>query len=119
MPTKIGVTNLTRMRTMPLEVQVIRNNEPVSLDWHYETLSAIYTACIKEQNPDREYAPGKTFGSLETGQFIDFSMCPIYYLDMPKVPLVARGEQTLLESHVFEWMELMPGDRITARRVSK
>ena len=104
---------------MPLEVQVLRNNEPVSLEWHYQTLSAIYTACIKEQKPEMEYAAGKTFGSLEPGEFIDFSMIPIYYLDIPEVPLVARGEQTLLESHVYDWMTLMPGDRITARRVGK
>ena len=101
---------------MPLVIKVTRNEQPLKLTWDFNTLSAIYTACIKEQDPDQEYREGKTFGDIEAGHFVDFSMCPIYYLDMPKVPLVARGEQTLLHDHKYEWMELKAGDRITAWR---
>ena len=101
---------------MPLVIKVVRNNEPLKLTWDFQTLSAIYTACIREQDPEQEYAEGKTFGSIEEGHYVDFSMVPIYYLEMPKVPLVARGEQTLLSDHKFEWMELKAGDRINAWR---
>ena len=104
---------------MPLDIRVIRNNETLELRWDFATLSALYTVAIKEQDPDQEYAPGKKFRDIPEGMYVDFSTCPIYYLNMPKVPLVARGEQTLLEGHVFDWMTLLPGDRIESRRVSK
>lgn len=110
---------------MPLETQVLRNNKPrKDIVWDYHTLSCMYTAAIKETAPDYEYQDGKTFGELGDGEWVDFSMAPIYYLDIPKCPLVKRGEQTLLETHIFDKGEgksliFLPGDTLTAWRSSK
>jgi hypothetical protein len=109
---------------MPLETQVFRNNVPrKDIVWDFFTLSCMYTVAIKEAAPEYEYQEGKKFGDLEDGEWIDFSMAPIYYLDIPKCPLVKRGEQTLLETHTFDRGEgksliFLPGDRLTAYRSS-
>ena len=109
---------------MPLETQIFRNGKArKDIVWDYFTLSCMYTVAIKESAPEYEYQEGKSFGELNDGEWIDFSMAPIYYLDIPNCPLVARGEQTLLETHVFDRGEgksliFLPGDTLSAYRSS-
>lgn len=114
---------------MPLELQVLRNGEPRTISWGYFHLNCIYTTAIKEGAPDyKGLIAGdeeKTFGGLEDGQYIDFSMCYIYGLDIPGVDLIQRGRQIVKERHKYvdsfdgEVFVLEPGDVLTAWRSSK
>lgn len=113
---------------MPLETEVRRNGEMVSMEWDYFGLSAMYTAAVKEGAPEYEYEKGKTFGDLKDGQWVDFSMAPIYYLDI-NCDLVKKGSQVLKDRHRFQGRNadhevvrevvLEPGDVLRARRVGK
>lgn len=100
---------------MPLNTQILRNDEPLEVTWDYKTLSIMYTVAFIEGDPKYEYQEGKTFGSLEEGQWIDFSMCPIYYLKS-KCGLVKNDRQVLKKRHVFDTLTLEPGDVLTAYR---
>jgi hypothetical protein len=114
---------------MPLETRILRNNEQRTLRWGYFHLNCMYTAAIKESVPEMKGLIAgddeKTFGDLEDGQFIDFSNCYIYGLNIPGCPLVERGEQTLLHRHEFtdlsdgEVFVLEPGDVLQAWRSHK
>lgn len=103
---------------MPLNVEIIRNGKALEV-WNdpdsFRFVSYMYTAALKESCPDEEYRDGKVFGDLEGAQWVDFSLCPIYYLTYD-APLVARGEQTLLDMHEFEGLILEPGDILRAWR---
>jgi len=91
---------------MPLETEIIRDGKPRQVKWDYFTLSCMYTVAIKEAAPDtpikRSDGTDATFGDLAVGEWIDFSMEPIYYLNIPHCPLVTRGRQTVLFTHKFE-----------------
>ena len=107
---------------MPLVTEILRDGETLEVRWDYYTLSCMYTAAVKEAAPFVEYQDGKTFGDLEEGKFVDFSMTPIYYLDWP-VPLVKKGKQVLKREHVFKISSereivLKPGDILKAWRES-
>ena len=105
---------------MPLRTQIWRDGEELELRWDYPTLSAMYTAAVVEADPNLEYRDGLKFGDLGTGEYVDFSMVPIYYLNWPTVPLVSKGRQTLENDHTFflpgEVLELKPGDELRAWR---
>lgn len=115
---------------MPLHVQVKRDGETLMVEngWSYFHLSCVFTAAIKDADPTQEFSDifhgdSQTFADIPDGQWLDFSMVPIYYLDMPTVPLVTSGEQTLTEDYKFEgpylgeWFELKAGDILIAHRV--
>lgn len=111
---------------MPLELNVLREGESrQDIEWTWNTMSAIYTAAIKDSRPDWEYADGKTFGAIPEGSFVDFSMTPVYYLKIPRCGLVQKGEQTLKRTYSFTnndgetWLTLERGDVLTAWRSSK
>lgn len=110
---------------MPLEVKVTRDGEAVSHIWDMFTLSCIYTAAIKETAPDTPINGNvKNFGELPEGGWVDFSMCPIYYLDIPQCPLVSKGRQTLSRRHEFRYNDersviFEAGDVLHAWRSSK
>lgn len=110
---------------MPLITEILRNGETrEDINWDYATLSCMYTVAVKEADPEQEYQPGKTYGNLEEGKYVDFSMTPIYYLDWPKVPLVSKGRQTVKKRHAFfegTEYELIfePGDVLRAWREHK
>lgn len=113
---------------MPLNTQIIRKGKSLKVSWDYHTLSAMYTAAIKEGAPDY---PGliasdaeKTFGDLDEGEYIWFGDCYIYGLEIPGCDLTEKGEQTLTESHTFKFPEgasltLLPGDILSAYRSHK
>lgn len=103
---------------MPLNIEVLRGGEARKLSWDYFTLSCCYTAALKEGDPEFEYAEGKKFGELEEGQWVDFSMAPIYYLDS-KAPLLKNGRQVLHRTHKFGELTLEAGDEIRAWRSYK
>lgn len=108
---------------MPLNIEVWRGDETVTLEWDWITLSCIYTACVQEAEPDREYNDGKTFGDIPEGKYVNFDMIPIYYLDW-NTPLVKKGQQTLQFDHTWKWthedeervIELKAGDVVKAWR---
>lgn len=112
---------------MPLETEVIRDGETVKGIWAYGyfTLSCMYTAAIKETAPDTPVnGEVENFGQLEEGAWVDFSLAPIYYLDIPQCPLVSRGKQTLTRRHEFPYdddftLVFEKGDILKAWRVSK
>jgi hypothetical protein len=110
---------------MPLEVEVLRNGKMVKHTWDYFTLSCMYTAAIKETAPDTPInGKCKNFGELPEGGWVDFSMAPIYYLEIPQCPLVSRGKQTLTRRHEFRYDEertviFEAGDILRAWRSSK
>jgi hypothetical protein len=88
---------------MPLNTQVKRGKKIVRIErgWDHATLSCFLTACIQEQYPDWEYQKGKAITALEShGKFVDFSMSPIYYMDMP-VDIWKKGVQKLTRDHKF------------------
>lgn len=91
---------------MPLEVEILRDGKPRILSWDYFTLSCMYTVAIKEGAPDHEglLSDGKTFGELEEGEWVDFSMVPIYYLDVPGCKLLEKGSQKVKNRHIFNRM---------------
>lgn len=115
---------------MPLNTEVIREGETVKGIWKYGyfTLSCMYTAAIKDQAPDTafdSYEDGteKTFGDLEEGKHVDFSLTPIYYLDID-CDLVRKGSQVLANSYSFRYnddftLEFKAGDTLKAWRSSK
>lgn len=88
---------------MPLNTEIMRDGEARIVPWDYFTLSCMYTVAIKEGAPNYEglLDSGRTFGELEDGEWIDFSMCYIYGLDIPGVRLLSHGIQTVKERHVF------------------
>lgn len=90
---------------MPLRTQVKRGKKDISgqYDWDYHTLGCFLTAALIDQHPDWEYQEGKRIGDLvpENGQFVDFSMAPIYYMDMP-IDLWQKGRQMLLRTYRFD-----------------
>lgn len=112
---------------MPLEVEVLRDGEPRQLSWDYFTLSCMYTVAIKEGAPNHKglLADDKTFGELKEGEWIDFSMVPIYYLDIPGCKLVEKGTQKVKRHHEFYdkdgnvVLEFEPGDVFRAWRSYK
>ena len=113
---------------MPLEVEVLRDGEPDNHTWDYFTLSCMYTVAIKETAPDTPVDSSnpliKSFADLPEGAWIDFSMTPIYYLDIPECPLVTRGKQTLKKRHEFRYDDertvvFEKGDVLHAWRSSK
>jgi hypothetical protein len=80
----------------------------------------MYTAALKEGDPELEFTEGKNFGGLPDGEWVDFSWVPIYYLKS-KAPLIRYGKQTLLQRHVFDLGDdkkfvLKPGDVLRAWR---
>jgi hypothetical protein len=88
---------------MPLNTQVLRkgkNHKPES-GWTYLGLSCFLTAAIIDADPDWEFQEGKAIGELEPGQFVDFSMAPIYYMEMDNVPLWQSKPQTLKRGYKF------------------
>lgn len=121
---------------MPLETQVLRRNvkflpehergwESVDHIWDYFTLSCMYTAAIKETAPDTPInGEVENFGELPEGAWVDFSLTPIYYLNIPECPLVSRGKQTLSRRHEFRYNDertvvFEAGDILKAWRSSK
>jgi hypothetical protein len=78
----------------------------------------MYTVAIKEGDPNYEYKPGKTFGELPEGEWIDFSMAPIYYLNT-KCKLQEKGKQVVKNRHTFGELEFLPGDELHAWRSYK
>lgn len=116
---------------MPLETAVLRDKEPrTDIYWDYFALSCMYTVAIKEGAPDYVglLNDDKTFGELGEGEWIDFSMAPIYYLDVPGCDLINRGRQTVKSRHVFnrhnetaepDLLIFEPGDVLTAYRSHK
>lgn len=104
---------------MPLNVEVHRDGKPrTDIVWDYRSLSMIYTAAMKEGDPNYEYQKNKTFGSLEGGQWVDFSMTPIYYMKS-KAGLIKNGRQKLKKTHTFDTLTLEAGDEIRAWRSHK
>lgn len=112
---------------MPLETQIMRAGVPRKVTWDYFTLSCMYTVAIKEDAPEtpirRNDGTEATFGDLGEGEWIDFSMEPIYYLDID-CGLVKRGKQTVRFTHKFDRPDgnrliFKPGDILTAWRSSK
>lgn len=109
---------------MPLVISVTRGFDQLSLFWDEFTLGCIYTAALIEGDPEFEYQPGKRIGSLPPGNWIDFSMSPIYYL-ATKAPLVKQGFQALKHDHSFHGepveghirtLELKAGDILRQHR---
>lgn len=89
---------------MPLETEVLRDGEArEDIGWDYFALSCMYTVAIKEGAPNHKglLKDDKTFGELEDGEWIDFSMTPIYYLEVPGCKLVTHGSQKVRNRHVF------------------
>jgi hypothetical protein len=87
---------------MPLNTQVTRNgkiHKPES-GWTGLGLSCFLTVAIKDALPQWEYREGKRIGDIEEGQFVDFTMSPVYYMDID-VPLWKKGTQTLMRDHTF------------------
>lgn len=115
---------------MPLNTEVLRFNPKLQrleprkdIVWDYFALSAMYTVAVKEGAPKTEYQDGKCFGDLKEGQWVDFSMAPIYYLDWP-CKLIKKGEQIVKETHVFNAgteneLEFRAGDVLRAWRSHK
>lgn len=110
---------------MPLVTEITRNGEIHKPEggWTEYVLCAMYTAALKESDPDLEFQAGGTLGEIPDGEVIDFIWSnPIYLLDSEQfnAPLVKRGEQTLLQTHVFDNGEqcvtFLPGDRLRAWR---
>lgn len=110
---------------MPLNTRIEREGETLKMDggWTWFHLSAMLTAAFKEDSPDMEFNDdGETFGSLDPGYYVDFSIAPVYYLTGARV--IERGCQTLREDHTFfgpngTVLELMAGDVLIAYRSSK
>lgn len=89
---------------MPLNTEVLRDGKPrTDIAWDYFALSCMYTVAIKEGAPDHVglLRDEMTFGDLEEGQWIDFSMTPIYYLEVPGCKLIEKGSQKVKNRHVF------------------
>lgn len=87
---------------MPLETMVERNgktHKPES-GWTGLGLSLFLTVAIMDGHPTWEYQEGKMIGNMEAGQYVDFSMAPVYYMDIP-VPLWKVGRQTLMHDYTF------------------
>lgn len=112
---------------MPLVVEVKRGGEiRDDIVWDYFALSCMYTVAIKEGAPNHVglLKDNKTFGELEDGQYIDFSMTPIYYLDVPGCKLVETGTQKVKNHHEFHRgdgtvLAFAPGDILRAWREHK
>ena len=90
---------------MPLVTKIVRNGKTHKPEggWDDFSLSCFYTAAYVEAAPDRiinDMDEKKlTYGDLVDGQWVDFSMSPIYYMD--GCPLVEEGEQKLERAHFF------------------
>lgn len=76
-----------------------------------------------ESIPDKEWDEGRTWRDLEgQGKFVDFSMAPIYYMN---IPLIRRGKHVLKRDHTFvinndgTTLELKKGDILRAWRSYK
>lgn len=67
--------------------------------WDHKMLSAFMTAAFKEGSPDMEIREGLTFDDLAIGEYVDFSMAPIYYME--GCELVEKGQQILKRDHEF------------------
>jgi len=107
---------------MPLVTEIIRSGEPL-IGWDGFMLNCMYTAALRESCPDTEVGKdGETLSTMPQDIPLDFFWRnPVYCLHVPECPLVARGEQTLLQHHEFDrgdgsTFELFPGDRVRAWR---
>ena len=113
---------------MPLNTQIVRDGKILPVRWGYWHVNLMFTVTTVEQEPDREYAEGKTFGQLGSieheGQtydcFVEF-YAGVYYLDY-QTDLCRKGEQTLTAAHRYidpadgEVFEFLPGDVLRAWR---
>src|SRR5262245_13706655 len=93
---------------MPLVTEWKRDGERVKPPggWDWTMLSAFMTAAFKEGSPEMEIKEGLTFDDLAIGEFVDFSMAPIYC--MTGCALVEEGKQVLERDHEFR----LGGDRV-------
>ena len=127
---------------MPLNIYVERKGKRRrDLIWDQQMLDFCYTVAYMDEDPDREYADGKTFGELGTwvfdpdnehgtkwsGQefecYVNF-VCGVYYIE-GDCGLVKRGEQIVKRKHRFlhaaaeKPVVFLPGDKIVAWRSHK
>jgi hypothetical protein len=103
---------------MPLNIQVKRKGKPVrGLKWDYAMLSVCMTVVHIEQEPTREFNEGRTYADLKPGQFVDWSMAPIYYMES-ETDLFKKGAQTLKQDHSFDLTMEMPDGSIQPRKVN-
>ena len=87
---------------MPLNTRWKRNDENISPPggWDWPMLSAFMTVAFKEGSPTMEVREGLTFGEIDDGKYVDFSMAPIYY--MKGCALIEHGYQVLTMNHRVE-----------------
>lgn len=110
---------------MPLNVEVRRQGDTLKLRWDHFALSAVFTAAFKEGMPEQKVNDDLTFGGLAPGQWVDFSLAPVYWME--GIDLLDKGEQTLKMRHEFKSMRddeevkitLLPGDVLKAWRSHK
>jgi hypothetical protein len=85
---------------MPLNLEVLRKGERVRYrPFDYFVLNAVYTAAMKEADPDATVNDEYTWGTLPEGKVVDWSYLPIYY--MGGCPLLEEGRQVLKQGHRF------------------
>jgi hypothetical protein len=105
---------------LPLNTKWLRNDEIVKPEggWTFHTLSAMMTVAFKEGAPELEVREGLKFGDLTEGQYVDFSMAPIYYME--GCGLVEHGYQVVMNDHTFDingqHLEFKAGDVLRAWR---
>jgi len=101
---------------MPLMTEVKRDGKVKEYIWDHTMLSCFLTAAMQEEYPDWEFQEGRKIGEIGEYKFVDFSNAPIYYMDIP-IPLWEKGEQILLEDHVYgdpneRLIEFKAGDKL-------
>ena len=94
---------------MPLNTQLMRDGEPVTMVWDGGALDCLLSVCLGEATPEVVYAAnGKSMGELlRENKIVSFSGIGVYYLSSD-APIYTQGRQKIENDYTFNYQDADP-----------